>query len=475
MNTASMPMPGALRWRALHPLIDGDGACSLIYDLERAAVLEVPEELQLHVAPALETGDPDDGLLSWLVAEDLITMEGWAGWSPDAETAGVPADLPAALMNAWGPGSVLRLEGEAHVRIAGDTEAAALQALEVGFRQGVGASRVQLHLDWDGAFPGAGALERIVLEARRLAVDAGQEVTFDLTLSAGQVTPAVASFLSALPVHLRLLCGAFPGGEASLPREILRALLLLWMEDLPDRVTVCFTLSGEVRLREVWSWARRLGVRHLDAMRRPGGPDEAHADWLRDFRADLVEIVLDVSSCLEDRLVPVDLRSLTRVVRRLMHAEPLARFRDERLGGWPVGDVALPRPGLDGIGDVELTKRWLGSAGELPDEPADEPAEGDGSGSCCAGCWARHLCRNSALQVASIAGIAGTAGTLSEERTADSCAAWRAEAEAALRLYHRLAQADPLQVLRVFGESSGLPDDLPASRASEPWSSKAPC
>ena len=40
----TMPMPGALRLRALHPLIEGDGSCSLIYDLERAAVVEVPED-----------------------------------------------------------------------------------------------------------------------------------------------------------------------------------------------------------------------------------------------------------------------------------------------------------------------------------------------------------------------------------------------------------------------------------------------
>jgi hypothetical protein len=81
MSTIGMPMPGALRWRALYPLIDGDGACSLIYDLERAAVLEVPAELQLHVAPALETGDPDDDLLSWMLGEDLITAEGLAEWA----------------------------------------------------------------------------------------------------------------------------------------------------------------------------------------------------------------------------------------------------------------------------------------------------------------------------------------------------------------------------------------------------------
>lgn len=451
MSTAIMPMPGALRWRALHPLIDGDGACSLIYDLERAAVLEVPEELQLHVAPALETGDPDDALLSWLVAEDLITMEGWAGWAPESGLA-VSSDN-------WG--AVLRLEGEAHLRIAETTETTetaetgetaedtALRAVEVGFRQGLGASRVQLHLDWDGTFPGAGALERIVLAARRLALEAGQEVAFDLTLGARQVTPAIAGFLSALPVHVRLLCGDFAGGEVSLAREVRQAMLLLWMEDLPDRVTLCFNLSGDVRLKEIWAWARRLGVRHLDVARQPGADDAE--SWLRDLRADLQEVVLEISACLEDRSVPVDFRPLTRVVRRLMHAEPLDRFREDRLGDWPVGDVALERSEAEPV----LPKPRLGAAGE-PDEAETE----------CAVCWARHLCRNSSLLVH---------GAAAEERTPRTCAAWRAEAEAALRLYHRLAQADPLQVLRVFGESSGLPDDLPTARVAEPWTSKAPC
>ena len=80
MQLTAMPMPGALRLRALHPLIDGDGSCSLIYDLERAAVVEVPEELQFHVAPALETGDLDEDLVGWLAGEDLLTSEGWNGW-----------------------------------------------------------------------------------------------------------------------------------------------------------------------------------------------------------------------------------------------------------------------------------------------------------------------------------------------------------------------------------------------------------
>jgi len=76
----TIPMPGALRWREMYPLVDGDGSCSLIYDLERAAVWRFRRSSAFYVAPALEAGDLDDGLLSWLVQEDLLTAENPLGW-----------------------------------------------------------------------------------------------------------------------------------------------------------------------------------------------------------------------------------------------------------------------------------------------------------------------------------------------------------------------------------------------------------
>lgn len=410
MSTIGMPMPGALRWRALHPLIDGDGACSLIYDLERAAVLEVPEELQLHVAPALETGDPDDALLSWMAGEDLITMDGWEDWLPDGSPAAFPPE----------PGSFFRWEGEAARFSVGTLpEESALAMLDLGFRQAFGAMRVQVHLDWDGKLPGSGLVERIVVEAGRIAADAGQEVSFDLALDADQVSPASVLFLSALPVYVRVRCGLFPGGEgSSLPPETRRAMLLLWMEDLADRVTLEFTLAGDARLRELWSWAKRLGVRHLDAVRLPGEGD-------RDYEADLRGVVEEIARDLEARVVPVDFRPVTRIVRRLLRSE-----------------VSSYQSGL------------------LPD-----PGPADGAVPC-ASCWARRLCRNSAGLVPE---------SEAEPRTPESCAIWEAEAEASLRLYHRLAQADPLHVMRAFGEPCGLPDELPAGPVAQAWGPKAPC
>jgi len=79
MDAVLMSMPGALRLRSLCPLTEEDGSCPRVYDVERSAVLEVPEDLQLHIAQALETGDPDEDLLGWLMSEDLLTRELPAG------------------------------------------------------------------------------------------------------------------------------------------------------------------------------------------------------------------------------------------------------------------------------------------------------------------------------------------------------------------------------------------------------------
>ena len=45
------------RLRAMHPILDADGRCGLVYDLERTFVIEVPDELRTSMAPALASAD----------------------------------------------------------------------------------------------------------------------------------------------------------------------------------------------------------------------------------------------------------------------------------------------------------------------------------------------------------------------------------------------------------------------------------
>ncbi len=440
LPVTTMPMPGALRLRALHPLIEGDGSCGLIYDLERAAVVEVPEELQFHVAPALETGDLDEALLGWLVNEDLMTGEGGLRWS---ELPGM-AGLEGARW--WNLGAIYRLDDELHVRIDRAREEAALEVVGFVFRQGISASRVKLHLSWGGELPGTALLERIVVESSRLASRLGQEIGFELTLDAREVTAARAAFLDGYAFQVRLLCGSYPappggfyadlqGRDASWEAETAVRLLL---ETLGERLTVHGVLDRG-RLLDLWEWAKRRGVRRLDATVLEDaevGDGATIPGRLREVRNDLLSICDEMADDLAAQRLPVDFKPLTRIVDRLMRSEPLDQAYGEH-GGFP-GLI----PAADACPPAFLDSLDLRPLPEPPDA-LDE----DDAASPCPGCWARHVCGHSSY-VASSQDAEDTR-TASEER----CALWRTEVEVALRFYHRLAHTDPLQVRQLFDGS----------------------
>jgi hypothetical protein len=458
VNISSIPMPGALRLRALHPLIDADGSCSLIYDLERAAVLEVPAELQFHVAPALETGDWDEDLLSWLVNEDLVTAEGWAGWSQGDDGATAPD------AGWWSLETVYRVEDEVHARIDQTALGEVLDVLERAFNQGFGAARVKLHLDWRTGFPGVAWLERIVVEASRLSGVACQEVAFELTLEPAEVTPIVARTLAGYPFQVRLRCGAFPapddGGAASAAwrnQDVDAAVRLLLAYGLADRLTLHCVLAGGASLCDLLSWVKRIGVKHLDAVRLEANGTESLA-WTRRFREDLLVVADEMASDLEAQGMPVDFQPLTRIVRRLMRSEPMARF-EEQPGPAP-GLIAVADsyalPGVERLAPrLLLPDIWVGGVEEWESEALAVDTGVEDDDFPCRSCWARYVCSHSSLAAS------GLDGDDAREPSEARCAIWRDEAEAALRLYHRLAHADPVQVLRLFEEATPVPGQPP--------------
>jgi hypothetical protein len=412
-------MPGALRWRGVHPLLDEDGSCTLIYDLERAAVVEVPQEFRFHIAPALETGDLDDALLSWLVEEDLLTAE-------SGVTSG-HRDIGPGMPGGWDLWAIHRCDDEVHARIApavGEVE----KTLETIFKQSFGVARVRLLLDWDGALPDIPLLEQVLVAAGRMAAAAHQEVSCEIVLDARSVTRSAAAFLAAAPLHVRLRCGAFPARDSS--AEILwdweaRASAVHLLAGLAERTNVQCTLHGGARLLDLWTWAKRAGVRHLDATRSEifaaGEPPSA---GVREHRDDLAIVCDEMVSELAARRVPIDYRPLTRMVRRLMGSEAQAE----------------PGCGLDLGLDRDIPP---GSGFRVLDEEPITP---------CPACWARSLCNHSTL-------LAAPVGDASPSPSSERCAVWLAEAETALRLYHRLAHCDPMDVLRLLGESARMPLD----------------
>ena len=415
--TPTIPMPGALRWREMYPLIDGDGSCSLIYDLERAAVLEVPEDLRFYVAPALETGDLDDGLLSWLVQEDLLTAESSGGWSGDA------ACLDAS--GCWDLGAIHRVDDQVCAHLGPRSEDGVAEALEPVFKQSLGASRVQLCLSWPGEVPDVRVLQRILAEARDLAASASQEISFQLSVDVRQITPALAACLASVPLRVQVRCEPFPARASAADLRVWEtsSSSLLLLNPLADRVTVSCVLSGGSRLLDLWDWAKRLRVRHLDAKRQVGAP-------LREYRNDLVSVCEEIASELEARRFPCDFRPVTRIVQRLMGSEPLQRAFAGRGFAWAAGSE--PYPGLEGI--------------------PSETREGAPEDNPCPRCWARYICNHSAFLTSS---GEGERQTPSGER----CSFWLVEAESALRLYHRLAHCDPISVVRFIEAPGQLPFD----------------
>jgi hypothetical protein len=440
LPVVAMPMPGALRLRGLHSVIEENGSCMLTYDRERAAVVEVPEELRLHIAPALETGDLDESVLGWLASEDLLTSEGGAGWTALAERASTQE-----LTGGWSMGTIYRVDDELHARIEQAREEAALEI--IGFVLPQSAGRVKLHLSWGGGLPARGVLERIVVAASRQAALLHQEIVFDLTLDAREVTPAVADLLAGLPVQMRLLCGSYPACTHGLdsgrlaPAWSAEPAVRLLLERLHKRLTV-HCLLDQGRLLDVWEWAKRTGVRHLDAtiLEDSAVGGDAGRGRLREARADLMKVCDEIADALTAQRLPVDFKPLTRIVDRLMHSEPLDSLYGESssFGGlMPVADI-YPRSFLDRLDLRPAPSPW----GE---------EDGDACGDAelpCRGCWARHVCSHSTYVASS------RDGEDLREPSEERCGLWRTEVETALRFYHRLAHADPLQVRRFFEDSS---------------------
>jgi hypothetical protein len=236
-----------------------------------------------------------------------------------------------------------------------------------------------------------------------------------------------------------------------------RAVRLL-LDRLGDRLIVHCVLDRG-RLLDLWEWAKQMGVRHLDATILEDsaiGDGTPQPGRLREIRNDLLALCDEMADELAAQRLPIDFKPLTRIVDRLMRSEPLD---PPRSGGGalaallPVAD-SYPRSFLESFDLRSLTS--FRESGDETVEPAVVEAAGP-----CQNCWARQMCSHSACVTA----VQNTED--SRERTEQSCALWRTEAEAALRFYHRLAHTDPLQVRRFFEDSSrevapapGLREDL---------------
>ncbi len=414
MNTAQIPMPGALRLRNIHALDADDGSSDLIYDLERGMVLEVPVDLQAYVALALDRTEPTDEMLSWLVREDLLTSERFSEG----------ADEAFGLSGSW-TGSLPEREWV----LDRPTEIEAIDLLEGIFRPGAERMPVRIRCHWSVGFPGADALKRIVIEARRLAAESRRAIAFEITLALPELDEATARYLAGESFPVRVLAGSLLSTVDRAPMEVPEAPdLAALAARFGDRLTLGVELVRGARLREVWRLAETSGIRHLDVAWAPGTEPRIGAE-LRDLESDIQHIADDICASLQAQSAPIDFQPLTRLVGRLLQREPMFDFEREpsRRPQW-IGDVDWSF-GLRDMEPPAVAKLWasVDEFGELGGEPS--------AAIPCEGCWARYLCPESRLLP--------TFAAASEPKE-PRCNLLRAQFEAGVRLHHRLAQMDPL-------------------------------
>ena len=272
------------------------------------------------------------------------------------------------------------------------------EVLESVFKQSLGVSRVQLLLDWSGTFPAARLVERVFVEARRMAALARQVVSFEIVLDSRKLTHSAATFLALSPLHVRLRCGTFPAPDAG-PAEqqawTSGAAPLSLLPGMMDRVNVQCSLAGGARLSDLWAWAKRSGIRHLGATHADLSVSEdalLAARELREYHHGLLAVCDDMASELEIRRIPIDYRPLTRMIRRLMGSEPLIEPVSEPEAEWEAGSPVWPDMWIGGdcSGPLFMAPRAASiSAGD--GAPAPDPDV-----SPCRACWAR-LCAATAL------------------------------------------------------------------------------
>jgi uncharacterized protein len=450
----------SLRLRAVHPLLDEDGGCPLLYDLERTFIIEVPTALRPRLGAALQAMDLACDLGEWLESEDLLTADGLRSRAEgEAPRLPVVTDLSLDLSGACNLGCVYCFENDIQSRNGAMSEETMAASLDFLFAKSGGSPRVVLHFGSGEPLLRFALLERVVAETERRAEAAGKTAGFELTTNATLATPRIAAFLRDHGFNVRVSCDGpaavhdrfrpFHGGRSSYD-PVKRGLELL-LEHLGDRLTVNSVLSHPTRLSALWAWAKEMGFRRYHVIKVGAFADrdiDLHHAELREFREDLQAICDDLLADLEAERSPIDYQPVTKIVRRLMIPEPITRFCG----------VAGSYLGVASNGEVYPCFRHLGLEGYhlgsvragVDDEKrrsflAHEAADVDGR-PVCRDCWARYLCGGGCYADSTVY------GPDRRQPQVQHCPFWRTEIELAIRFYDRLRTLDPVYCLRLFGD-----------------------
>lgn len=448
-------MPGGLRLRTIQPIENRQGACPLIYDLERNLLFEVPLEFQLYVAFALDEGELDEALIGWLASEDLMTHE--VGRVEGTERS------PVSELAELSSGCVYFLGGQIHGQLQTVSRTGAARLLD-GLTGRLGsASRVTLHLNAGDALDAA-SLRGILDEVSRRPELSGRQVDYELTVVPRVVTEEMAELLEHEAFRVRARCDGprtvdgvelAQGASESFSGGTERGLRSL-LHRLEDRVIVHAVLAERGRLAYLWDWARELGVQRLHVTKQAPERDPSRRESdLREFRADLAAVCDEMFFTLEAGHSALLYEPVLRVVRRM--SETRSRWRTEASPASCLGFVSNGQV-LPFYGRPEPSQA-IRADGSLLEGVSD-----DASGSPCASCWSRSLCGRGVSADPTLSPVE-TLGT-----RPDHCDFWRVEVEAGLLFYHRLREADPDFLLGLAEpEGSGSFDPFDAADGFFEW------
>lgn len=458
------------RLRDIHPIPRRDGG-PLLYDLERTYLFAPPPYFADRLAqwPPAEI---DRDLAAWLRAQELLTAK-----PPPAKTeaADAPApqitDVSIDLPGACNMGCTYCFEKPIFSRIGAMAPAVVDRSVDFAFEAAAGAPKVVLHFGSGEPVIAFGQLRRVVERAERLARRSGQEVEFELTTNATLVTPEIAAFFAAHPFNVRVSCDGpaavhdafrpMANGRDSYPL-VERGLRIL-LEFLPDRLTVNSVFCSGTRLRDLWSWAKDIGVRHYHAIKVGAAGDGreslAEAD-LAEFTEDTAAIADEIYRTLCAGGRPIDYHPLAKTVRRMMLPQPITRFCG--VAGSYVG-VAADGSVYPCFRHLGLSEYRLGDVdGGVDDQRRqayrrEEAAEVDRR-PVCRSCWARYICGGGCYADSVVYGPDRLAPQTGH------CPFWRAEIAEGIRLYERLRSTSPMLCLSMFGDDVEAVIDRAESR-----------
>lgn len=451
-EAGGIPTGCGQRQREVRALIEGEGRCQSLYDVERRRMMEVPLEYEWHIKAVLDSGGGDETLRSWLAEQEILTFDEPPHPQPMTERFDPRA---AGEDLGW-----ISLEnGVVHCRLPSPELPKPLLSSEY---LGAPGAVVIFHLALDRVTDSA-ALERCFERGLTWGDEWRRQVVFQLSGHRRDLSMLPLDRRADRAIRLYLLgCPAaredgslrHPEGEA-ITAQIRRLAGLMG-----ERLTVHAELAAADRLRDLWAWAGATGVSRLDATRV-----EEHRDptdlglsaGAREYGGDLQRACDEIfQSHLESGRAPVYFLPLLRAVQKQRTAAAAAEH--------PPAVVALLRRHRPvrfqaGLRGVQPLQRSVSSGGGARPEVAPAEARSEDP---CSSCWARHLCAASAF--------AGPAEAERSRPRTDRCDAWKLEVEAGLRLYARLRAADPEGFLD-FPSTPGLTPGLapPATESTGQW------